>query len=53
MNNSGFETFSMTMKDKGEKKVAEFVSMWVTAHLFSLAQIRGNSLGELHLAICR
>lgn len=52
MNNSGFETFSMTMKDK-KKKVAEFVSMWVIAHLFSLAQIRGNSLGDFHLAICR
>lgn len=38
---------------KDGKKAVEFVSIWVIAYLFSLAQIRGNSLGEFHLAICR
>lgn len=36
-----------------EKKAAEFLSIWVIAYLFSFTQIRGNSLGEFHLVICR
>lgn len=51
MNNSCFETFFNDCE--GQEKAAGFVSIWVIAYLFSLAQIRGNSLGELHLAICR
>lgn len=51
MNYSGFEIFFNNRK--GQKKAAEFVSMWAIEYLFSLAQIRGNSLGEFHLVICR